>query len=847
MNTKFRYTIKVFWLPAVLVAYFAFFALPVAPAANWGDLVKDKLCMTLPRTLEGKVFLDGPISGATIRIYDREGFFLKEVDSATGKDGSFSLTCPLPESFKVVTSGGWKGGEPFDHEITRYVDKFDEAASYKVNAITTLAAAYLDRHPGMSDKETRDAVKQFLSLPESVDLGGVIYSSEWYCYYFSHYLFMKEAKANRGMAAFVDQLVDEMGAGKTRSFYSGDSIGSSFFQNAMDALLKGAVSELGSEGAGWILGLLNKGGGIDSRLAEMKSDLEEILNDLAQIIDALKQLAQDLALDMNTVETYIEGLNAQQAITMIKTHYGPDDPDSRGDTNTLKWFSFCTSGDSNPTTKTEIKNLVDNINGNWDIETQVQTIHDAIFPDIGNTDGLLDLWTKDFLLQGPVGSDRLMDYYKTLEQYFAVLLFYQFKGANLVVEALNYQPASGALQAPSGRWEENGDTPTPAESYLTGTFQPMIKEETDRFLQCVVKLIADNCGLYWEKNFLPAAARDILARATFFIIQTLGEDHYGLRTGFFGTSNLVHDILGSGAAVQISPIDFTFVSDVGEMVDVEMPDRPYDFWGTLKSPDLATLQRGTTYTLHKADLGPCDTDPAPYVKYTTDNDLWPGLGNAALTTYTDEYVQDPDGTIFYGYFLAPFRVGGKEALMDASEFKRQSYKADHSGDVDDSHSDSLTSDGKLQLNLSASNKYSNSESSITQVLEWGHNFKFSGSTSVTAYMNIAGNVSGSVYFHDGTYTGNDSSIAIHAGLWDVTHQKHAGWINYGKSASDNGTKQNWSKALNDQLTVTLEPGVTYEAYANVRGSGENTNGDYSYAIHLNALDHLSLTFVNHEY
>jgi len=837
--------IEAFFVSAILAAFFLSFLPSAAPAASWGDLIKDRLCMSVPRMIEGRVFLDEAISGATIRIYNRDGLFLREANAATGEDGSFSLTCPLPESFKIVISGGLKGDEPFEHEISRYIENFDETTSYKVNAVTNLVSAYRDDHVDVSPGEAETAVKKFLSLPESVNLDEVIYSSEWYCYYFSHYLFMKEAKLNHGMSSFVNQLVDEMDAGRSRSFYDGDSIGSSYFNFAMAALLRGAVSKLGGEGTGWILGLLNQGGDIDNRLAEMKSDLEAILSDLAQIINALKALAQELALDMNDVETYIEGLNAQEAITTIKTHYGPDDPDSRGDTNTLKWFSFCTSTDSDPTTKAEIKTLVENINGTWDIEEQVQAIHDAIFPDIGNTDGLLDLWTKNFLLQGPVGSDKLMDYYKTLEQYFSVLLFYQFKGANMVVEALNYTSGSGEVPATSGLWKTDGDTPTPAESYLTGTFQPMIKEETDRFLQCVVRLLASNCGLYWEKNFLPGTAREILARATFFIIQTLGEDHYGLRTGFFGTANLINDILASGAAIDDGDNTY-FVSDAGEKVDADLPDRPYDCWGTLSSPDLATLTQGTTYTLLKAYLGRCLTDPAPYVKYTTDNTYWNNLGSAAMKTYTDQYVEDPDGTIWYGYFLAPFRVGGREAVMDPSVFKRQQYTSDHSGDVNRSHSDSMNSDGNLSLKLSASNEYENSASSITQALSWGHVFKYGGTESVTAYVNIAGYVSGSTSSNDGTLAGNESSISLHAGLWDSTHSKHAGWIDYGKTAPENG-KADLSKQINDQLKVTLEPGVTYQAYAKVNGSGQNDNGDYSYEIHLDTLTHLSVTFVDIEY
>jgi hypothetical protein len=830
---------------AFLAACLVSVVCPLTAAADWASLVKDELYREYPRTLEGKAFLEYPISGATVKIYDRSGFLLYSVDSITGEDGSFSITRPLPESFTVVIGEGQMAGELFDHELARYIPLFDETKHYKVNAVTTLLEAYLDDHPGISYVDAKEAIKAYLCIPESIDLDEIIYSSEWYCYYFSHYSFMKEANAVEGMTFFIDQLLDELEAGETKSFYDAYSIGSSMFKNAMDSLLEGALSELGGEGAGWILGLLNIGGDdIDGRLSEMKTDLQEILNDLEQIINALTALAQELAMDTNEVETYIQGRSAQDAISTIKTHYGPDEKDSRGDTNTLKYFSFLTSKDSNPTTKAQMATLVENINGSWDIEDKVQKIHDAIIPDIGNTDGLIDLWTKTFLLQGPVSSDQLMSYYQTLEQYFAVLLFYQFKGANIVVEALNYQSASGAALPLAVGLGEDGETP--ASSYLKGTFQPMIQEETDRFLKNVVRLIINNCGLYWEKSFLPDNARDILARATFFVIQTLGEDHYGLRLGAFGTSNLVHDISEIGAVKQISPDTFQWVGTEGEKVDVDMESRPYDYWGTLKSPDLGKLQKGTTYTLLEGDLGAFDPGTDYTVKYSTGDGTYPILGTAAVKTYTKDYKEDPKGEISYGYFLSPFRVGGKELIMDPSAFKRNYYTNDRDGHVNWWHDENLDENG-LYLYVHGKNKYTNDSSSIDMKVEWYHRFTFEGSESTTAYLNIEGKITGSVYIHHENYWSNEAEIGYHVGVYDDTHNSVVKRIDGSFKASDIDTKQGYNKTLNDQISFTLEPGVEYYVYADIWGHGENYSGDYEYICEMKDLTHLSLTFVDSEF
>lgn len=825
----------------ILLVTFLIVAVPMPlTAADRGDSVKDKPLKKHPRTLEGKAFLDHPITGATVQIYDLSGSLLYSVESATGENGSFSITRRLPKSFWIEITDGWMDGEPFDHDVRRYIRLFKERDYYKVNAVTTLMAEYQARQPKLSHMQIKKAVANYLSIPDSTDLDEIIYSSEWFCYHFSHYLFMKEfmkeVEADEGskvLSEFISQLIDELEAGETRSFYDTESVGSSLFQDAMAALLEGAMSEFGGEGAGWILGLLNHGGGDDQRFKDMQDDLKTILSDLSQIIGLLEGLAKYLALDMNKVETYIAGINAQTAITMIKSHYGPEGELYHGDQNDLKWYSYFRAEDYNSTLKTKMDKFVDNVNGVWDIETQVLAIHDAIIPDIGNTDGLLDLWTKDFILQGHVSDDQLMDYYKTLERYFGVLLFYQFKGANIVVEALNYQSSSGE---------------TPALSYLTGTFQPQIKEQTDRFLQCVTKLIANNCGLYWESKFLPSIAQEIFARATFFVTQTLGEDHYGLRAGLFGTSNLVHDI-DSVYAIDVSsdgPSDGVTSGDHVEMVDIDVPNKPYDYWGTLLNPDLNTLKKGTLYSLAKCDFGAADSGTTHQVFYWNSVDSkWDYIGSVDVKTYTKDYIEDPDGEIAYGYLLGEFRRGGKEAMMDPSVFKRNYYHNDRSGDVYWWHNEQLY-DNYLHLYVHGTNKYTNSQSYIDMKVEWYHIFTFDGSEPTQAYLNIAGSLVGSVYIHHENSWSNEAKIGFHVGVFDNTNNKVVKRIMDSFNASDQDVIQPYTKTLNNQISFTLEPGVTYYVYGNMWGQGENYSGDYEYKNKMN-LTHLSLTFVNSEF
>lgn len=826
----------------IILVPFLIAAVPITlTAADWGDSVKDKLLKKHPRTLKGKVFLDHPITGATVQIYDRSGYLLYSVDSATGEDGSFSITRPLPETFWMVITDGWMDGEPFDHDVRRYISLFNEGDHYKVNAVTTLMAEYQDRHPELSHMQVKEAVANHLSIPDSIDLDEIIYSSEWFCYYFSHYLFMKEAGAGEGLTRFTSQFVDELVAGKTRSFYDTESVGSSYFQDAMKLLLKGALSKLGGEGTGWILGLLNLGGGDDQRFIDMQNDLNEILNDLSQIIGLLEDLAQQLALDTNRVETYIEGINAQAAITSIKTHYGPEDKDQRGSTNTIKYYSFLRSKDSDPTTKAQIATLVDHINGAWDIEARVTAIHDAIIPDIGNTNGLLDLWTKEFLLQGHVSDNQLMDYYKTLERYFGVLLFFQFKGANIVVEALNYQSSSGEQLNVSDQLQADE---TPAWSYLTGTFQPQIKEQTDRFLQNVVKLLANNAGLFWENRFLPGTAQEILARATWFVAQTLGED-YGMRVGVLGTKNMVDDIVNLG----LNNNPGSNWAGASPVRAAEIDGRPYDSWGTLNKPDLHTLTKGTKYTLIAGDFGDVISTPGTYQVFYEPGEYrvgdWVLMGYLHVKCYTEDYVEDPDGKILYGYLLREFRLGGREAIMDESALVTDYHHNVKHGSVNWWSQDLFWGDGSLNLYVEGTNKYFNSASDIDMSWQRVHRFTFKGNQSVTAYLNVVAQAHGSIYVNHENNWSNRAQSSFSVGLRD----RDTGEYYRTAGSFDDYSTGSWvdfSTTLNKQLQVTLEPDHNYEVWVYLLGNGSNSSGDYHFKA-TNHVSHISLTFVDSEY
>lgn len=769
---------------------------------GWSDDVREEILRRRePITIQGVAYLCSPVSGAAVEIYDRHGYPIPSGGGTTGEDGSFSITCSAPESFRIVVSGGTVNGEPFEHDLRCFVPDFREGEFQRVNALTTLMAKYREYHRDAPWTDVEEGMKRFLSIPDPVDMTDVICSSQSFSYYFSHHVFMKEARAAEGLTRFVERLAGEAEEGRVRSFFDSEAVGSALFEDALDSLIDGAKEIISDKATGWILNLLGFGGDdedeTDRRLDEMDKKLDQILSELQNILHALNDLALRLALDINKVEQYIEGMNASDAISAIKTHY-----DQAG-TNSLRYFAGLRSKDAEEN-RADIESFVRNIKGAWDIQDQVTRIHDAVVPDMGGTKGLLELWTEEFLLHGRAGDDRLMDCYKTLERYFAILLFYQFKGANLVVESMNYASHAPGTDGNPAIRAAGGEGP--AYTYLTRTFQPLIKEETDLFLRCVKKLLIRNAGLYDMDRFLPGNAEAILARATFFIVQTLDEDHYGLRAGAFGTRDWTRKFEKAG----VTTGGDRFIEAEGDPEDLDVPGKPYDIWGEgTGGNDSVTM--GTAYTLMKFDLGPVEAAGA-YPFSLLKEGRWCPNGTVSVKTFTKEYYEDPKGGIVFGYRLVPTRCAGGRTAMAGDLWVRGIYEVHKTGDVKFGEEWKQGDDGKTVLRAWADLASGNGEISMTRVNV--RRFLYGGSEPVKAWLITAGRAEGSLYRTDGSIT---CEATTRVGVFDLTHFLPVQVIGYTKKATEVFKTQHWETNWDEPLELTLDPGVLYCVYYGIVG------------------------------
>ncbi len=90
----------------------------------------------------------------------------------------------------------------------------------------------------------------------------------------------------------------------------------------------------------------------------------------------------------------------------------------------------------------------------------------------------------------------LTNYYRSLENYFNVLLYYQSEGLIEVCEAYNQKYMGRDANEPSQQ----------ALNYLRGNYKDMIQKEFDEFLSCVESLVASWSSMYTPNGLVPEAA-----------------------------------------------------------------------------------------------------------------------------------------------------------------------------------------------------------------------------------------------------------------------------------------------------------------------------------------------------
>ncbi len=426
----------------------------------------------------------------------------------------------------------------------------------------------------------------------------------------------------------------------------GSKIASWALKKAAKALLEKAGDWQAEKGNGWLLSLLGGSKGsskeVLDRLNEMGQQLTEIQASLARIEQDFGQLFKQMGhMEAKLIDTI---LNAQikDYVNRIDTHYNANSPDG------LYYF---TNGKTptTPNIAADTLNFYNNVKGSWDILNCVNGIHKGIVPSDGSY-GILDTWVDSNVLTQTTTwtfqPQRLMDYYLGFEDYFAGLLFYEYRGVQVYTEALNYGDPSGVTSA---NWLTVG--PESYQNWLNG--------DVNRFLVCVGRMVAHaaNLGATDPNDPLFKAGAEVLARAQFFALQTLNQEHYGMRGAILATTDALINtnmavISNSGKGVSTST----------KATVIAIPNGPaYDRW----QDNASFLGQSTDWALLLADWG--ELDPSLIgtgyrVRLSTPAGLpfFPLSPLFSYDRYDDSYSPTITGTVYYGCGFGWARVGGAQ-------------------------------------------------------------------------------------------------------------------------------------------------------------------------------------------
>ncbi len=393
---------------------------------------------------------------------------------------------------------------------------------------------------------------------------------------------------------------------------------------ALKGLISGATGEIGGEVMGLILSELGWGDSQSSAdqqaLTDMNQKLDQIQSTLNQIEGGIAGIEQQLQI---TEEEILANTNdPTPAITQIRTY-------------TQELAGMAEGESPGSVTPGDIKDFANQVEAGFLIETAVNSIHDAIIPPTSARVPVLDNFTD--LAIKKLGSRSLTDCYSGLEQYFSQLLYYQTQGVNVVVEAKNALAKAQAAQANSQS----------AKAFLDQYLKHTLAPEVDSFTKNVHRLVLAQVGLTDADSFLSAEAETVLARASFFRIETLAEDHFGLRGTLIATQDL------ADSPLQLNATDAGGKAYPGTATLYTVTGKAYDFWSQ------NTVKSASAYTVIEYDFG-----DVPAGDYSVSLALPQGMQDykwsSTVKNYDSDYNPTDSGSLVYGNMPMSLRIGATE-------------------------------------------------------------------------------------------------------------------------------------------------------------------------------------------
>lgn len=240
--------------------------------------------------LAGWVTADGPVEGATVELFDRDGNLLGQAMAPTNPNGLWTAVIDeAPEYLRMVARGGKDADGKLDAELVAVEDPFSSDVTPHIGPASTLLAAWLDENPEQSFDEGRRRVAALLELPADWDVNGdtrVPFDG------FSGAQMVREVRRNGGLEPFLKTLLVKLEAGDSHAFPSPPANQSTNPAAAIGIqILKSALSAVLSE----IVRQAENGGG-QPNLADISSQLGYVTGQVNSILNSLSTIESKLDL-----------------------------------------------------------------------------------------------------------------------------------------------------------------------------------------------------------------------------------------------------------------------------------------------------------------------------------------------------------------------------------------------------------------------------------------------------------------------------------------------------------------------------------------------------------------------
>jgi hypothetical protein len=284
------------------------------PSPNVAPVAMPLPASTSSQRVRISVFLNVPIAGADIAVYDVKGKRIFERKDATNDRGVYTaIVARLPKDFRVTAASD---GSRLQDAALRTAGRFTLTADVRnygsdfdivyINPVTTLAADVADKVSGHDLTRAQNLVRHYLALPPNASLGAAMRQGPYYrSPYFSETVFLAQAAQHGGVDRFLNDLTPQAlrPSSPSRRFSDGRKSPVLVAKFIGTNLAAGAISWLGGQGIGWALssGQKPEPGATKKDIEQLQEKLADLQSSVDNLSSQLRTLSDDLMAELTTI------------------------------------------------------------------------------------------------------------------------------------------------------------------------------------------------------------------------------------------------------------------------------------------------------------------------------------------------------------------------------------------------------------------------------------------------------------------------------------------------------------------------------------------------------------------